>query len=95
MKRLVIGLLRGYQKLTPAYRRGYCRFIPTCSQYAVTAVSRFGVIGGGLLAVWRVLRCNPLSKGGFDEVPERFLFFGKRGKKPPSQNDGTPSAENL
>lgn len=75
MRRLMIALVRGYQKLVPPHYRGNCRFIPTCSQYAVTAFTRFGVIGGGLLTVWRILRCNPFSKGGPDEVPAKFLFF--------------------
>ena len=48
-----------------------CRYVPTCSQYAVTAIERFGIIRGGLLAVWRLLRCNPLFPGGLDPVPEK------------------------
>ena len=48
-----------------------CRYYPTCSQYAVTAIERFGIIRGGLLAVWRLLRCNPLFPGGLDPVPEK------------------------
>ena len=46
-----------------------CRYHPTCSEYAVQAVHRHGVIRGGLLAAWRVLRCNPWSRGGIDPVP--------------------------
>ena len=92
MRRLVIALIRGYQKLVPSAMRGNCRFVPTCSQYAFTAVTRFGVIGGGMLAVWRILRCNPFCKGGFDPVPARFLCFGKNHS--PSEGDGTCSAEN-
>src|SRR5271156_1429283 len=48
---------------------GACRFQPTCSEYAVTAVARHGVLYGSALAVWRVLRCNPFGRGGFDPVP--------------------------
>ena len=48
---------------------GACRFQPTCSEYAVTAVARHGVLCGSALAVWRVLRCNPFGHGGFDPVP--------------------------
>jgi len=46
-----------------------CRFEPSCSRYALDALERHGALKGALLAVWRVLRCNPLSKGGYDPVP--------------------------
>jgi putative membrane protein insertion efficiency factor len=45
-----------------------CKYIPTCSQYAVEAIEKYGVIKGGLMSTWRILRCNPFSKGGFDPV---------------------------
>jgi putative membrane protein insertion efficiency factor len=48
---------------------GACRFQPTCSEYAMAAVSHHGVLWGSILALWRVLRCNPLGRGGFDPVP--------------------------
>ena len=47
---------------------GACRFQPTCSEYAIEAVERYGVLRGGLLSTWRVLRCHPLAKGGYDPV---------------------------
>jgi hypothetical protein len=47
---------------------GACRFQPTCSEYAATAVSEYGILRGGSMALWRVLRCHPLCKGGFDPV---------------------------
>ena len=47
-----------------------CRYTPTCSQYAQTAIERYGAVKGARLAAWRVLRCNPFSKGGYDPVPE-------------------------
>ena len=46
-----------------------CRFIPTCSQYALEAIQKYGAIKGGFLALRRILRCNPLCKGGYDPVP--------------------------
>jgi len=49
-----------------------CRFQPTCSQYAYEAIDRYGLIKGGLMAAWRILRCNPWSKGGFDPVEKDF-----------------------
>ena len=50
------------------YPHGYCRFQPTCSEYAYSAIEKYGVIKGGILAFWRVLRCTPFSKGGYDPV---------------------------
>ena len=76
--RWLIGLIRLYQRWTPGKYRGCCRFVPTCSAYAVEALQRYGLIVGSGLAVWRLLRCNPLCHGGYDPVPER-LF--KRKKK--------------
>jgi uncharacterized protein len=74
VKRLVLTLLRAYQRrLSPAMPRR-CRYEPTCSAYAVEAISRFGVSRGSILAGWRLLRCNPFSHGGFDPVPDRFTL---------------------
>ncbi|NLK02683.1 MAG: membrane protein insertion efficiency factor YidD [Clostridiaceae bacterium] len=64
----LIGLIRIYQRGRSEAARGHCRFTPTCSQYAIDAISRYGVLRGGLKAVGRILRCNPLSKGGYDPV---------------------------
>ena len=59
-----------YRKfLSPAKGVPTCRFTPTCSAYAVEAVMEWGILFGTVLAVWRVIRCNPFSKGGFDPVP--------------------------
>lgn len=70
MKRVFISLIRFYQKyLSPLKRHGTCKYFPTCSQYAIEALEKYGVFKGGLLAVWRILRCNPFSKGGYDPVP--------------------------
>ncbi|MEN6295946.1 MAG: membrane protein insertion efficiency factor YidD [Chloroherpetonaceae bacterium] len=52
-----------------------CRFYPTCSSYAIEAIGKHGVFYGSILSVWRVLRCNPFSKGGIDPVPERIKKF--------------------
>jgi putative membrane protein insertion efficiency factor len=74
VKRLLLAPLYAYQRwVSPALPRR-CRYEPTCSAYAVTAIRRFGVLRGALLAIWRLLRCNPLSHGGFDPVPERFTL---------------------
>lgn len=47
---------------------GFCRFKPTCSEYGYAAIEKYGIIKGGLKALWRILRCNPFSKGGFDPL---------------------------
>ncbi len=74
MKRSLLFLLRGYQRrISPAFGRR-CRYEPTCSAYAVTAIRRFGPLRGAILAAWRLLRCNPFSHGGFDPVPQRFTL---------------------
>jgi putative membrane protein insertion efficiency factor len=60
-----------YRKLiSPLKRTPSCRFMPTCSEYAIEAVQTRGVVIGGALATWRILRCNPLCKGGYDPVPD-------------------------
>ncbi|MBE6745368.1 membrane protein insertion efficiency factor YidD [Faecalispora jeddahensis] len=72
MKRVFIAMIRGYQKwISPMKRQPSCRFVPTCSAYAIQAIERFGAIRGTLLAIWRILRCNPFHPGGYDPVPER------------------------
>jgi putative membrane protein insertion efficiency factor len=68
-RRLVAGLIRGYQRfLSPALPPS-CRFHPSCSQYALEAVTRYGALRGSWLAVRRLARCHPFHPGGFDPVP--------------------------
>ncbi len=70
LKKGIISLIRFYQKfLSPLKWRTHCIYTPTCSEYAVQAISKYGIIKGILLSVWRILRCNPFSKGGYDPVP--------------------------
>lgn len=72
MRRIMILMIRGYQKwVSPLKRHPSCRFVPTCSSYAIVAIERFGAVQGILMAVWRILRCNPFHPGGYDPVPER------------------------
>jgi uncharacterized protein len=70
VKKLLLRLLRGYKNSVSPHLPPACRFIPTCSEYAVEAVERYGAMRGSWLAVKRVLRCNPLFPGGYDPVPE-------------------------
>jgi len=70
MKKVFIKLIQFYQKyLSPLKGRSTCIYTPTCSQYALEAIEKYGILKGGALAVWRILRCNPFSKGGYDPVP--------------------------
>lgn len=69
MKKVLIALIRLYQK-TPLSTHNKCRFIPTCSNYAIEAINMYGAIYGSFLSIKRIIRCNPLGKTGFDPVPE-------------------------
>ena len=69
MKRLFIALIRFYKKAISPYRPNCCIFVPSCSQYAMEAIEKYGALKGGWLTVKRLLRCNPFSKGGYDPVP--------------------------
>ena len=70
---LIVGLIRGYQYFISPLLPPSCRFEPTCSHYAMTALRQHGVVVGLALATWRILRCNPYCPGGVDEVPARPL----------------------
>lgn len=69
MKKVFIFIIKIYQKLISPLSRGKCRFIPTCSNYAIEAIDRHGIIYGLYLSAGRVLRCNPFNPGGYDPVP--------------------------
>lgn len=71
MKRLLLAIIRFYQRSISPLFPPACRFTPTCSAYAIEAIERFGVIKGVGLAVWRILRCNPFGGHGYDPVPEK------------------------
>ncbi len=74
MKYPAMLLIKFYQKFISPLFPAKCKYHPTCSAYALTAFQRFGFFRGSLLAVWRILRCNPWSMGGIDPVPEKFTF---------------------
>lgn len=69
MSRYLVKLIRLYQRFLSPLLPSTCRFTPSCSQYAVEAIEKHGVLKGCTLAAWRILRCNPLSKGGDDPIP--------------------------
>ena len=70
-KEVLLALIRLYKKMRPKSTTGCCKYIPTCSEYGLVAIERCGALKGGLLTLWRILRCNPFSRGGFDPVPEK------------------------
>ncbi|MFZ4648558.1 MAG: membrane protein insertion efficiency factor YidD [Patescibacteria group bacterium] len=75
-RHLVILIIRFYQRnlsfdhssLKALYPRGFCRFNPSCSEYSIQAIEKYGIFKGGAIACWRVLRCNPFNKGGNDPL---------------------------
>ncbi len=68
MKKLLISLIKFYRKFISPGKAPCCKFRPTCSQYALDAINKYGAFKGGIMACYRILRCNPFSKGGYDPV---------------------------
>lgn len=71
-QQVLLGLVRGYRFALKPWLGNACRFEPSCSAYALTALERYGAAKGGVLTTARLLRCHPWCDGGFDPVPERF-----------------------
>ena len=71
IKSVILALLRFYKKYISPFLRPSCRFYPTCSEYMMQAVEKRGVLVGLALGIWRILRCNPFGKGGYDPVPDK------------------------
>jgi len=69
MKKILIFLILVYRKYLSPLKSTKCPYIPTCSQYGLEAIEKHGAFKGSLLTIWRLLRCNPFSKGGYDPVP--------------------------
>ena len=70
MKKILIAMIKMYQKYLSPLKNTKCPYFPSCSNYGLEAIRRHGAFRGSLLASWRILRCNPFSKGGFDPVPD-------------------------
>jgi len=68
MKKFVVLILKFYKKFMSPILPDSCRFYPTCSEYAVTAIEKYGVLKGSIKSIYRVMRCNPFNKGGYDPV---------------------------
>ena len=77
----MIKLIGIYQKYLSPLKRPCCKYYPTCSSYAVTAIEKHGAVKGVILAAWRILRCNPWSMGGVDYVPEKFHLYTLKNKR--------------
>ena len=71
MKYPLLWLIRFYRKNISPNTPPSCKFTPTCSQYGLEAIERFGAFKGGFMTLWRILRCNPFSKGGYDPFPQK------------------------
>ncbi|MDY6074008.1 MAG: membrane protein insertion efficiency factor YidD [Eubacteriales bacterium] len=78
MKKFLLRSIKFYKKHLSSGLRPACRFSPTCSEYAYTAIERYGSIKGSWLSIKRILRCNPLFKAGYDPVPEDSLITIRR-----------------
>jgi uncharacterized protein len=74
VKALFIGAIRAYQVFVSPGLPGRCKYYPSCSHYAIDAIRDYGAARGSILAAWRILRCNPLSNGGYDPVSRQKLF---------------------
>lgn len=92
MKTVLLLLVKFYRRVISPLKKPCCKYYPTCSAYALKAIEMHGALKGTVLAVWRVLRCNPWSLGGVDDVPERFGLYtlssryGKGRTVPPDSN---------
>ena len=86
----MIAAVKWYQRHVSSHTKPVCRFTPTCSHYAIEAFSRFGTVRGGLLALWRILRCNPFGGHGYDPVPQTFTFR-QRAELPPMDEEEADS----
>nr|WP_287558095.1 membrane protein insertion efficiency factor YidD [Roseburia sp.] len=69
LKKILIALIKFYRKYISPMKTTKCPYYPTCSTYGLEAVEKYGAVKGGALALWRIIRCNPFSKGGYDPVP--------------------------
>lgn len=87
MKKMALGAIKIYQKtISPDHgffsseNKKFCRFVPTCSEYTYQSIEKKGVLRGSFLGMWRILRCNPFSKGGYDPVSPEVKKIVKKGE---------------
>ena len=74
MKIILIALIKFYRKFISPMKGTKCPYIPSCSEYGLQAIEKYGAFKGTILALYRIIRCNPLSKGGLDFPPKKFDF---------------------
>ena len=85
MKKILKFFIKVYRKVISPWLPHCCRFMPTCSEYGLEAIKKFGAIRGLILTIYRVLRCNPFCHGGYDPVPDKFTF--RRQKVMPNEDE--------
>ncbi len=87
MKKILQFFIKLYRKFLSPILPQSCRFTPSCSEYALEALEKHGAIKGTILSVYRVLRCNPFCRGGYDPVPDRFTFKRQETKDDTGENN--------
>ena len=93
LRELVVAPIRFYQKFLSPLKPPMCRFEPTCSTYAIEAIRVHGVLRGVLLGTWRILRCQPFSKGGLDPVPPRSSGGRRTAREAPESRPDPPPGD--
>lgn len=81
MKKILLLFVKFYRKFISPLKPPCCKYYPTCSTYALTALEKHGAFKGTALALWRLARCNPFSLGGVDHVPDEFYFYTLKSRK--------------
>ena len=80
-KFILLSIIKCYRKYLSPLKSTKCPYYPTCSTYCMQAIKRYGAFKGGIIALWRLLRCNPFSKGGYDPLKEnikiKYIFINK------------------
>jgi putative membrane protein insertion efficiency factor len=95
MKKILKFFIKLYRKFISPILPDSCRFTPSCSQYAIEAIDKFGAIRGTILATYRILRCNPFCRGGYDPVPDKFTFKRQELKYEDTVEEENTGEENV
>jgi putative membrane protein insertion efficiency factor len=95
MKKILKFFIKLYRKFISPILPQSCRFTPSCSEYAIEAIERFGAIRGTILASYRILRCNPFCRGGYDPVPDKFTFKHQELKYDDTVEEENTGEENV
>ncbi len=90
MKKLAELSVKFYRKFISPLKPACCKYYPTCSQYALDAFKKHGFIKGLILSAWRILRCNPYSKGGVDKVPDKFYLYTLKSRAKREEKEDSP-----